>query len=55
MEFLNMFYSFYWQGLRVNVNEVKKKRDIHNREMWKVTEYMIETDGERIVKEMVIN
>lgn len=54
MEFLNMFYSFYWQGLRVNVNEAKKK-DIHNRDLWKATEYMIETDGERIVKEVVID
>lgn len=25
MGFLNMFYSFYWQGLRVDVNEAKKE------------------------------
>lgn len=25
MGFFSMFYSFYWQGLRVDVNEAKKE------------------------------
>ena len=59
MGFLNMFYSFYWQGLRVDVNEAKKeKKNIQNRRIWKGTEYMkymIETDSETVAKEMVTN